>query len=79
MDSKKCCFIDACVGSKCADACQTLMLHELGDFLAVTVRNISPYQRTCILRPIWISFTVDSTRSTQQDCNVSCMLQAGSY
>ena len=73
MASKQCCFVDACGGCKCADACQILMLHELGAaFLSVNVRYISHYQRTCILSPIWFRFIVDSTRSTQQDRTVSC-------
>ena len=72
---KAICFIDACVGIICADACQALMLHKLGAFLVANVKNISPYQRTCILRPIWISFTVDSKRSTQQKFIVHICLE----
>ena len=65
MVSKQCCFINACGGRIYADAWQTLMLHVLDAILAVNVRYIHHYQRTCILRPIWSPFTVDFTRSTQ--------------
>ena len=79
MVSKQCCLNDAYGGCIWADDCQTLMFHELGAFLAVNARYTSHCQQTCILRPTWVPFTVDLTRSTQQDHNVSCMLQAGTY